>query len=230
VAASLTPDERKQGVSSPRPHWVPFAKGEGFGEYSRPSSVAINWSRESVEELERRAAWPSGRARKTYFRNRDWYFKSGLTYSVVSAGRISARMMGEGWVFGHKGSAIFVEDSATSESFLLGYLNSALATYFMKRIVNTTATADIGYIEKLPYRRPSQEVERGVVERVEQIIKLLKEDPGADIQPLRNEIDDAFFDLFEIGSARDDVRHFYDTVGRVERPDEDQAASESGNE
>lgn len=31
-----------------------------------------------------------------------------------------------------------------------GYLNSALATYFMKRIVNTTATDDIGYVKGCP--------------------------------------------------------------------------------
>ena len=48
--------------------------------------------------------------------------------------------------------------------FLFGYLNSALATYFMKRIVNTTATADIGYLEKLPYRRPPAEIEAAVAD------------------------------------------------------------------
>ncbi len=53
----------------------------------------------------------------------------------------------------------------------------------------------------------------------------LKGDPDADIQRLRDEIDDLVFDLFEIRAARDEVRRFYRTVGRVEPP-EDQAASE----
>lgn len=131
--------------------------------------------------------------------------------------------MPEGWVFGHKGSAIFVEDGETSERFLLGFLNSSLATYFMKKIVNTTATADVGYIEKLPYRRPPKDVEIAVVEHVEQIVDALKANPKADIQALRDEIDDLIFDLFEIRSARDEVRRFYRTVGRVE----DQAAAAS---
>lgn len=131
--------------------------------------------------------------------------------------------MPEGSLFGHKGSAIFVEDEGTQEFFLLGYLNSALATYFMKKMVNTTATADIGYIEKLPYRRPSPELEGAVVERVERIVDVLKVDPKADIQALRDEIDDLIFDLFEIRSSRDEVRHFYQAVGRVE----DQAAAAS---
>lgn len=134
-------------------------------------------------------------------------------------------MLPEGWVFGHKGSAIFVEDEATSELFLLGYLNSALATYFMKRLVNTTATADVGYVEKLPYRRPSAGIETAVVERVSLIVEALKADPDADVQPFRDEIDDLIFDLFEIRASRHEVRRFYRTVGLVEAPG-DQAASE----
>jgi hypothetical protein len=226
VAESVEEDEKLAGIAVNRPHWVPFAKGEGFGEYWRAPRVAIDWSRESVAELERRSAYPSGTARKSYFRNRALFFRPGLTYSVVSSGRVSARLMSEGWIFGHKGSAIFVEDAATSELFVLGYLNSALATYFMKRIVNATATADVGYVEKIPYRRPGGQIETAVTERVSQIVDTLKADPSAEIQPLRDEIDDLIFELFEIRSARDEVRHFYQTVGRAERPDEDQATSE----
>ena len=118
-------------------------------------------------------------------------------------------MLPEGWVFGHKGGAIF----------------AALATYFMKRLVNTTATADVGYVEKLPYRRPSVELEAAVAKRAERIVEALKADPDADIQPLRDEIDDLIFDLFEIRASRGEVRRFYRTVGLVEDP-EDQAASE----
>ena len=224
VAATVTDEERTGGIAANRPHWVPFAKGEGFGEYWRPTRVAIDWSRESVAELERRDKLPVGTSRKPRLQNRLFYFRSGLTYSVVSSGRVSARLLPEGWIFSHKGSAIFVEDAKTSELFLLGYLNSALATYFMKKLVNTTATADIGYVEKLPYRRPNAEIEQAVVKRIERIIAALKEDESADVQPLRDEIDDLIFDLFEIRAARDEVRRFYRTVGRIEQPY--QAASE----
>ena len=170
--------------------------------------------------------FPSGTPRKTYFRNRGFYFRPGLTYSVVSSGRVSVRLLPEGWIFGHKGSAVFVEDGTTSERFLLGYLNSVLATYFMKRLVNTTATADVGYLEKLPYRKPSGSVTTAVVERVDRIVATLQADPDANVEQLREEIDDSIFDLFEIGpQSRELVRHFYGTVGRVEVAD-DQATSE----
>lgn len=232
VAPEVSETEREEGISASKPHWVPFAKGEGFGEFWKPPSVAIDWSERSVRELRRRDAFPPGTSRKPRFQNRDFYFRPGLTYSVVSSGRLSARQMPGGWIFSDKGSAIFIEGPGHSELFLLGYLNSQLATYFMKRIVNTTATAHIGYIEKLPYRHPSDEISARVVERVERIIEMLRADPEADIAELRAAIDDAIFDLFEIRVARDEVRRFYEMVGRAEETGaeveeiEAQAASE----
>jgi len=225
IATKLDDDQRKGGIQASRPHWVPFAKGEGFGEYWRAPQIAINWSEASVAELERRAALPAGTPRKTYFRNRDFFFRPALTYSVVSSGRISARLMPAGWAWSDKGSAIFVEDE-TSELFLLGYLNSALATYFMKKLINTTATAHAGYIEKLPFRKPSKKVENAVVNKVKQIVDALKADPDADIAAPRAEIDEIVFDLFEIRESRDEVLRFYESIGRVATDDGSQDASE----
>ena len=223
VAKTLSEDEQEHGISGSA-SFVPFSKGEGFGEYWREPAVAIDWSIESVAELERRAAWPANKARKTYFRNRSHFFNPGLNYSVVSSGRVSARLMPSGWAWSDKGSAIFTEDPTVSELFLLGYLNSSLATYFMKRIVNTTATAHVGYVEKLPFRRPSPELQAEVVGRVERIVEMLKADPDADVSPLRVEIDSLTFDLFEIGSSRQVVLDYYDAVGRVEAGADDEAA------
>ncbi len=216
VTSNVDPGERTAGIPASRPHWVPFAKGEGYGDYWHPPGIAIDWSEASVAELERRDKLPAGSSRRPRFQNRSFYFKPGLTYSVISSGRVSARLLVEGSIFGHKGSAVFVEGADTSELFLLGYLNSALATYFMKKLVNTTATADIGYLEKLPHRRPSPDVEAAVIERVEQIVAALESDPAADIAPLRDQIDELIFDLFEIRSVREDVRRFHRSVGRAE--------------
>ena len=101
---------------------------------------------------------------------------------------------------------------------MLGYLNSALATYFMKRIVNTTATADVGYAERLPFRQPDDLLARKVCELTQTIVDRKTKDPEADVKQLRGEIDEAIFDLFEIGGSRELVLHFYETVGLVEGP------------
>ncbi len=226
MATTFTEEEQVSGIAPSKPHFVPFAKGEGFGEYWRPAGVSIDWSRDSVAELNRRDRLPSGTPGKPRVQNRQFYFRTGLSYSVISSGRVSARLMPAGWVFGHKGSAIFADEPGTSETFLLGYLNSSLATYFMKKLVNTTATADVGYVEKLPYRRPSADVEELVVDRTQRIIDSLKADPDADISALRDDIDEAIFDLFEIRASRDEVRRFYRNVGRVPDEPDVQAAAE----
>lgn len=226
VTTSLSEEERKSGIAGAGA-WVPFAKGEGLGgEYWSAPRVAIDWSAASVAELVRRDKLPSGTTKKPRLQNRAHYFEPGLTYSVISSGRISVRLMPEGWIFGHKGSAIFAEPG-TSELFLLGYLNSVLATYFMKKIVNSTATADIGYIQKLPYRSPSADLESAVIERVKRIIDELRVDPDADISGPRAEIDDLIFDLFEIHASRDEVRRFYENVGKAEATGEDVEAVEA---
>jgi type I restriction-modification system DNA methylase subunit len=228
LATTPSEDERSNGIPLSKAHWVPFAKGEGYGEYWREPGVAIDWSQDSVAELRRRADRAATAPRKAYIRNDGHYFHAGLTYSVISGGRLSVRLLPEGWIFGHKGSAIFTEDAETSEAFLLGYLNSSLATYFMKKIVNTTATADIGYVERLPYRKPSSETEKLVVDRVRTIVAALKADGDADIASLRDEIDDAIFDLFEIHAARAEVRRFYTTIGLVEVAPETTQEAASG--
>jgi len=96
----------------------------------------------------------------------------------------------------------------------------------MKKLVNSTATADVGYVEKLPYRPPPADVEAEVVDRVGRIIRALQDDLEADIRGLRDEVDELVFDLFEIRTARDEVRRFYETAGRAGVEDAGQAAME----
>jgi hypothetical protein len=63
-----------------------------------------------------------------------------------------------------------------------------------------------------------------VAERVANVVDSLKLDADANIEGLRDEIDELIFDLFEIRSSRQEIRRFYRTVGRV--AGDDQAASE----
>lgn len=93
LASDLTGEERNEGLSAQKPHWIPFANGEGLGEYWKPPTVAIDWSSEAVAELRRWDALPAGTSRKPRFQNRDYYFKRGLTYSVVSRAHLSVRLM-----------------------------------------------------------------------------------------------------------------------------------------
>jgi len=48
VTTGVGPAERTTGIPASHPHWVPFAKGEGYGDYWRPPGIAIDWSEASV--------------------------------------------------------------------------------------------------------------------------------------------------------------------------------------
>jgi type I restriction-modification system DNA methylase subunit len=93
IAGLVVPAERTHGIAAAKPYWVPFAKGDGFGDYWKPVETVIDWSVDSVAELERRDRLPAGTPRRPRFQNRQFYFRPGLTYSVVSSGRISVRLL-----------------------------------------------------------------------------------------------------------------------------------------
>ncbi len=118
LAMSLSDAERRNGIAPGKPNWVPFSKGAGSGAYWRTPQVAINWSLDAVAELKRRNALPAGTAGRPRLQNRQFYFLPGLTYSVVSSGRVTARLLPRDWIIGHKGSAIFVEAGEVSELFV----------------------------------------------------------------------------------------------------------------
>ncbi|MBA2536872.1 MAG: hypothetical protein H0V20_05475 [Actinobacteria bacterium] len=101
----------------------------------------------------------------------------------------------------------------------------------LKTVVDPSLLGEVEY-EELPEPWTWDPVKsyhlRGesVVRRVETIVEALKSDLEADVQSLRDEIDDLIFDLFEIRSARDEIRRFYRSVGHVERAELAQAARE----
>ncbi len=131
----MSEQERREGIAPSKPYWIPFAKGEGFGEFWKPPTVVIDWSRDSVAELARRDELPPRTSRKPRSQIRECYFRPGITYSVVSSGGLSFRRMPDGWIFSDKGSAIFVEDESQSESFLLGAATEAAVVERVDRIV-----------------------------------------------------------------------------------------------
>jgi hypothetical protein len=147
LAIGVSPDERQGAIAVNKPHWVPFAKGEGFGEYWRAPRVAIDWPEEAVAELSRRNGLPSGTPPPPALPEPGVLLAPGSDLlGRLQRPRVRAPPAG-GLDLRPQGKRCLRRGRVDVELFLLGYLNSALATYFMKRIVNTTATADIGYLE-----------------------------------------------------------------------------------
>jgi type II restriction/modification system DNA methylase subunit YeeA len=97
--------------------WYPLAKGGNFRRWYGNNEYIINYSRNGEELINAKAN----------LRNRNYYFKQGITWTVVSSGGFAVRYLPEGFLFDQGGSSIFLEnDDEYSLEEIIGSLNSCL--------------------------------------------------------------------------------------------------------
>lgn len=125
--------------------WVPYSKGGGVRKWYGNNELTVKWEKNGREIRE------SGLG---VFRNENFYFNKGITWSGMSSSFVSFRYSDPGFVFdSNKGPMIFHEDEDYDFAFLLSYLNTKSTNYILN-IVNPTVSTQIGDIVKLP--RPIQ--------------------------------------------------------------------------
>ncbi len=81
-------------------------------------------------------------------KNADLYLRRGWTYGLITSGSMSLRRLPEKAVFGHKGPAVF--STGINEFALAAYLNSNLATYFLRQIA-PSFSFETGSVLSLPW-------------------------------------------------------------------------------
>lgn len=102
--------------------WFPYLKGGTFRKWYGNYEYVVNWYnngkeiKKFTEELNKEK--PGGR-----IKNQEYYFREGLTWSAMSSGVISFRIVKKGFLFDTKGSVCFPKNSTDNE-MILGMLNS----------------------------------------------------------------------------------------------------------
>jgi len=143
--------------------WIPYAKGGGFNKYFGRNDFVIDWL-------------DNGSAVKAYkgsvIRNEDYYFKEGITFSLITYDNFNARYMPQGYIFDVGGSAIFTKD--VDLHYLLGFLNSRLASYLLAAL-NPTINFQVGDVYELPFKKPDKMTEAYVSQLTRDIIELKKQ-------------------------------------------------------
>lgn len=142
--------------------WIPYNKGGGSVKYLGTIDDVVLWENNGYEIKQY-----SG----SVIRNENYYFKEGITYSLIGGKGFSARYLSSGHIFDVGGSCIFTKGE--SIYYLLGYLNSRLATYLLNTI-NPTINYQVGDLKRLPYKKPAEEIELQVSRIVKQIIDMKK--------------------------------------------------------
>lgn len=154
--AILFPDDEFRNAK-----WMLHPKGGGYGKYYGNLDTLIFWEDNGAALKESGAA----------IRNESYYFREGLTYSLVSTTRFSVRKMPKNCVFNFGGSGIFVTD--LSRDYLLGLLNTSLINSLLN-MLNPTTNYTVGSVGKIPVVVPPKNIERTVVALTLECVRLTK--------------------------------------------------------
>jgi hypothetical protein len=151
--------------------WFPYMKGGGFQRWYGNQKYTVNWWRNGAEI--RVLGIEEGRV-ASRAQNTDFYFRRGVTWTDLTAGRFSARLSPGGFIFDVKGSSAFPEDIP----MVLGLLNSSFANYALN-LINPTVSYQVGDITRLPVPNDSAGPLRDLVNRAVTMAKADSEEHEA---------------------------------------------------
>lgn len=130
----------KNLMFSDESNWVGFPKGGPFKKWSGNLWLRVNW-KNNGKELEE--------YKKAVLRNKQYYFKEGLTYSSSGSKGPTFRKLPKGSVISGGGPGIHKIKDEYSIDYCLGYLNSKLVSYIIK-CLNPTVNTTQGDLNRIP--------------------------------------------------------------------------------
>jgi hypothetical protein len=112
----------------------------GFRKWYGNQEYVVNWENDGKEI---KAFY------RAFVRNKDYYFKEGITWSFVSSSKFGVRYTPSGFLFDVGGSSLF--PSHEYIYYVLGYLCSKLSLHFLS-YMNPTLNFQVGNISFLPIK------------------------------------------------------------------------------
>jgi len=126
--------------------WFPYAKGGEFRKWYGNLEAVVNWENDG-HEIQNILTEDGSRVRATNF-NLDRIFHHGISWTVVTSGKQSFRLIPDGFLF--DAAAGVCQTFSGDDTKLLGFLNSSL-TNLLLAAVNPTLNLHPGYLEVLPF-------------------------------------------------------------------------------
>jgi type II restriction/modification system DNA methylase subunit YeeA len=143
--------------------WFPYNKGGIFRKWFGNYEYLVNWENNGKSiKLENNAC----------IRGEEFYFKKGITWSDVTSGKLSCRLLPEGFLFDASGPSAFFK--MTEYTYIgIGLLNSKFADYWSK-ILNPTLHFQSGDFRKLTL--PKSYISDSSIHLISNLIDIAKED------------------------------------------------------
>jgi type II restriction/modification system DNA methylase subunit YeeA len=146
VPSGVTALFEDEALHSPdRFKWFPCSKGGAFRRWYGNNDYLLNWQNDGAEIRNYRD--DDGRQRSRP-QNTQYFFVGGVTWSSLTIGSFSARLLPPHFAFESKGSAAPIRDKWTT-SKILGFLNSSVVDRIISAISPTVDYSE-GAIGKLP--------------------------------------------------------------------------------
>ena len=121
-------------------NFKPYNKGGGYRRWYGNNGIVVRWHNNGLEIKNSPGA---GNINETYF------FKSCLSWNLVSTAPFCCRIVSEGNVMGDGGPICLVRESDKNYYYILAYLNSVVCNTFMSAL-NPTMNYPSGIVGKLP--------------------------------------------------------------------------------
>ena len=130
--------------------WVPYNKGGEFRRWYGNNEYVVNWENDGkeIKENTRRVYPQLGENLGWKISNEKYYFREGITWTVVSSKYTSFRRYYKGAIISNSGQSVIADDKK-----LLDYLTGLLNTNIVKdvlAIISPTIGFESGYINKIP--------------------------------------------------------------------------------
>ncbi len=149
--------------------WFPYNKGGEFRKWYGNNEYLVNWENDGEEKF--------ALAKKLYgsptrtIKNLQYYFRNGISWSMIGSGTFSVRYMDNGYIFDQAADSLFARNNELLE--IIGLMNSPVLE-FLKIIINPTMNTTAGVISQLPYVPFS--ASNQARENVEEMIKFARDD------------------------------------------------------
>ena len=139
--------------------WFPYSKGGPYRKWFGNVEYVINWENDG-EEVKELASSLYGSFSRTC-KNTQHFFRSALTWGLITPGAFSCRYLPEGCVLGDAGPVCFAGDDSL---ILLSFLNSCIVEKILPAI-NPTINCSTGVISTVPAFTPQMiETKRARIE------------------------------------------------------------------
>lgn len=118
--------------------WFPYNKGGNFRKWYGNNDNIINWYNNGYEIRN---------FKNSVIRNPSYYFREGITWSLISTSNFGVRILESGFLFDAGGSSVFPKKEHIN--YLMGLMCSKVAFEILK-IQNPTLNFPAGTIGKIP--------------------------------------------------------------------------------